>query len=320
MTTFDTFLEGQKANGLSDDLIAVLAEIAKATRKISDTLKTSALDGLTGATEETNVQGETQKPLDILSNDILLDACRKVPSVAFAVSEELDAEVAIHAGGKYAVIFDPLDGSSNLDVNVTVGTIFSVIEAKTGEDILKTGRHQLIAGYAAYGPQTTLVLTTGKGVQIFTLNGDGIYVLTTADAKIVPEAKEFAINAARRASWDDVVSAYIEDAIDSGHNMRWVGSMVADTHRIFNRGGVFLYPADRNKPASGGRLRLLYEANPIGLLVEAAGGEAIIGDTKILDIEPTGLHQRVPVIFGSKAEVDKLAAAYGARVLEAAAE
>lgn len=320
MTTFETFLEGQKQAGLSDDLIAVLREVAEATRKISDTLKTSSLEGLTGATEETNVQGETQKPLDILSNDIILEACRKLPSVSFAVSEELDAEVAIHAGGQYAVIFDPLDGSSNLDVNVTVGTIFSVIEAKTAADILKSGRHQLVAGYAAYGPQTTLVLTTGKGVQIFTLNAKGTYVLTTADAKIVPEAKEFAINAARRASWDDVVAAYIEEAIDTGHNMRWVGSMVADTHRIFNRGGVFLYPADRNKPASGGRLRLLYEANPIGLLVEAAGGEAIIGETKILDIEPTSLHQRVPVIFGSKTEVDKLSAAYGARKLEAAAE
>lgn len=324
MTTFETFLEGQKKAGLSDDLIAVLRAIAEATRKISDTLKTSALDGLTGATEETNVQGETQKPLDILSNDILLEACRTVPAVRFGVSEELEAEVAIHADGKYAVVFDPLDGSSNLDVNVTVGTIFSVIQATAAADILKSGRHQLIAGYAAYGPQTTLVLTIatggGKGVQIFTLNGDGTYVMTTADAKIAPEAKEFAINAARRASWDDVVAAYIENAIDTGHNMRWVGSMVADTHRIFNRGGVFLYPADRNKPASGGRLRLLYEANPIGLLVEAAGGEAIIGETKILDVEPTGLHQRVPVIFGSKAEVDKLAAAYGARVLEAAAE
>ncbi|MEB2847776.1 class 1 fructose-bisphosphatase [Rhizobiales bacterium RZME27] len=320
MTTFETFLQGQKQAGLSDDLIAVIREVAEATRKISDTLKTSSLEGLTGATEETNVQGETQKPLDILSNDILLDACRTLPSVSFAVSEELDAEVAIHADGKYAIIFDPLDGSSNLDVNVTVGTIFSVIEAKEAADILKSGRHQLVAGYAAYGPQTTLVLTTGKGVQIFTLNAQGIYVMTTEDAKIVPEAKEFAINAARRASWDDVVAAYIEEAIDAGHNMRWVGSMVADTHRIFNRGGVFLYPADRNKPTSGGRLRLLYEANPIGMLVEAAGGEAIIGETKILDIQPTGLHQRVPVIFGSRTEVDKLAAAYAARKLEAAAE
>ncbi|WJH41210.1 fructose-1,6-bisphosphatase [Aliirhizobium terrae] len=157
-------------------------------------------------------------------------------------------------------------------------------------------------------------------MQIFTLNADGVYLLTNADAKIVPDAKEFAINAARRASWDDVVAAYIEDAIDTGHNMRWVGSMVADAHRIFNRGGVFLYPADRNKPASGGRLRLLYEGNPIGMLVEAAGGAAIIGETAILDIQPTSLHQRVPVIFGSKAEVDKIAAAYAARVHEAAAE
>ena len=319
MTTFETYLESHKGTLLDDDLIVVLKNVAEATRQISDRLRTSSLDGLTGATEVTNVQGETQKPLDILSNDIMLEACRKSASVSFAVSEELDTEVAIHADGKYAVIFDPLDGSSNLDVNVTVGTIFSVIKAATSDDILKNGRGQLIAGYAAYGPQTSLVLTIGRGVQMFTLNDEGVYLLTTADAKIVPEAKEFAINAARRSSWDDAVAAYIEDAIDNGHNMRWVGSMVADTHRIFNRGGVFLYPADRNKPASGGRLRLLYEANPIGLLVEAAGGAAIIGTSTILDIEPTSLHQRVPVIFGSKAEVDKISAAYKERVLEVAA-
>lgn len=320
MTTFETYLETRNGTVLDDELVVVLRNIAEATRQISDKLRTSSLDGLTGATEITNVQGEAQKPLDILSNEIMLEACRKSPSVSFAVSEELDTEVAIHADGKYAVIFDPLDGSSNLDVNVTVGTIFSVIKASTSGDILKNGRGQLIAGYAAYGPQTTLVLTIGKGVQIFTLNADGVYLMTSADAKIVPEAKEFAINAARRASWDDAVASYIEEAIDTGHNMRWVGSMVADTHRIFNRGGVFLYPADRNKPASGGRLRLLYEANPIGLLVEAAGGAAIIGNSAILDIEPTSLHQRVPVIFGSKAEVDKISAAYSARILEAAAE
>lgn len=312
MTTFDAYLESRKGTVLDDDLATLLGSIAEATRQISDRLRTSSLDGLTGATEVTNVQGETQKPLDILSNDIMLEACRKSPSVSFAVSEELDSEVAVHADGAHAVIFDPLDGSSNLDVNVTVGTIFSVIGAKTPGDILKNGRGQLIAGFAAYGPQTTLVLTIGNGVQIFTLNADGIYMLTNADAKIVPDAKEFAINAARRSSWDDVVSAYIENSLDAGHNMRWVGSMVADTYRIFNRGGVFLYPADRNKPAAGGRLRLLYEANPIGLLVEAAGGAAIIGKTAILDIQPTSLHQRVPVIFGSKSEIAKISAAYHA--------
>jgi fructose-1,6-bisphosphatase I len=318
MTTFDAYLESHRGSALNDDLVVILREVAEATRQISDRLRTSSLDGLTGAAETVNVQGETQKPLDILSNDILLEACRKAPSVSFAVSEELDSEVAIHADGRYAVIFDPLDGSSNLDVNVTVGTIFSVIEAKTAGDILKSGRSQLIAAYAAYGPQTTLVLTIGRGVQMFTLDADGSYVLTNAEATIVADAKEFAINFARRASWDDAVASYIEDAIDNGHNMRWVGSMVADTHRIFNRGGVFLYPADRNKPASGGRLRLLYEANPIGLLIEAAGGAAIIGDTDILDVEPTGLHQRVPVIYGSKNEIAKISAVYAARVQEAA--
>jgi len=318
MTTFETYLDSHKGEMLSDELVVVLRNVAEATRQISDRLRTSSLAGLTGATEVTNVQGETQKPLDVISNEIMLEACRKSPAVIFAVSEELDTEVEIHADGKYAVIFDPLDGSSNLDVNVTVGTIFSVIEATTQAEILKNGRGQLVAAYAAYGPQTSLVITVGKGVQIFTLNDDGDYLMTTADARIVPDTREFAINAARRPSWDDVVADYIERSIDAGYNMRWVGSMVADTHRIFNRGGVFLYPADRSKPGTG-RLRLLYECNPIGLLVEAAGGAAIAGKIDILDIEPTSLHQRVPVIFGSKNEVAKISEAYNAeRVMEVA--
>lgn len=309
MTTFETYLESHRGGALNDELIVVLTNIAEATRQISDRLRTSSLAGLTGATEITNVQGETQKPLDVLSNEIMIEACQRSPAVSFAVSEEVDAEVAVHADGRYAVIFDPLDGSSNLDVNVTVGTIFSVIEAKVPGDILKSGRSQLVAGYAAYGPQTSLVITVGKGVQIFTLDDNGDYLLSTADVKITPETKEFAINAARRPSWDDVIADYIETSIDSGYNMRWVGSMVADTHRIFNRGGVFLYPADRAKPGSG-RLRLLYECNPIGLLIEAAGGAATAGKIAILDIQPTSLHQRVPVIFGSKNEVAKISAAY----------
>ncbi len=320
MTTFEAYLESHQGTLLNDALVVALTNIAKATRQISDKLRSSSLSGLTGATDVTNVQGEVQKPLDILSNEIMLDACRRSPSVGFAVSEELDAEVPVHAGGTYAVIFDPLDGSSNLDVNVTVGTIFSIVEARTAADLLKSGRNQLVSGYAAYGPQTNLVVTIGNGVQIFTLDDRGTYVLTTADAKIPPETKEFAINAARRPSWDDVISTYVDSSVKTpGYNMRWIGSMVADTHRIFNRGGIFLYPADRTKPSSGGRLRLLYEANPIGFLVEAAGGAAIAGKIAILDIEPTSLHQRVPVIFGSRNEVEKISEAYGVdRVLETA--
>ncbi len=318
MTTFETYLESHKGAALNDDLVTVLRNIAEATRQISKQLRTSSLAGLTGATEVTNVQGETQKPLDVLSNEILLEACRKSPAVSFAVSEELDEEVSVHADGKFAVIFDPLDGSSNLDVNVTVGTIFSIIKATAPADILQSGRGQLIAGYAAYGPQTTLLLSVGKGVQIFTLNDDGTYVMTAENVKIPSESKEFAINAARRPSWDDVIVDYIDQSIAGGHNMRWVASMVADAYRIFNRGGIFMYPADRAKPGSG-RLRLLYEANPIGFLVEAAGGAAIAGKIDILDIQPTSLHQRVPVIFGSKSEVAKLTAAYNAeRVMEVA--
>ena len=320
MTTLEAYLESHQGTLLNDALVVALTNIAEATRQISDTLRGSSLSGLTGATDVTNVQGEVQKPLDILSNEIMLDACRRSPSVGFAVSEELDAEVPVHPGGTYAVIFDPLDGSSNLDVNVTVGTIFSIVEARTAADLLKSGRNQLVSGYAAYGPQTNLVMTIGNGVQIFTLDDRGIYVLTTADVKIPPETKEFAINAARRPSWDDVIATYVDRSVRTpGYNMRWIGSMVADTHRIFNRGGIFLYPADRTKPSSGGRLRLLYEANPIGFLVEAAGGAAIAGKIAILDIEPTSLHQRVPVIFGSRNEVEKISEAYGVdRVLETA--
>lgn len=318
MTTFEAYLDSHKGAVLNDELVVVLGNIVEATRQISKKLRTSSLAGLTGATEVTNVQGETQKPLDVLSNEIMLDACRKSPAVSFAVSEELDTEVAVHAAGRYAVIFDPLDGSSNLDVNVTVGTIFSVIEARTPGDILKSGRGQVLAGYVAYGPQTVLMLTVGKGVQIFTLDENDAYVMTAEDVRIVPDSKEFAINAARRPSWEDVIVDYIDHSIASGHNMRWVASMVADAYRIFNRGGVFLYPSDRSKPGSG-RLRLLYEANPIGLLVEAAGGAAIAGRINILDIQPTSLHQRVPVIFGSRNEVAKISAAYNAeRVAEPA--
>ncbi len=317
MTTFEAYLDSHTGTLLTEELVVVLRNISEATRQISDKLRSSSLSGLTGTTDAINVQGETQKPLDLVSNEIMLEACRTSPSVSFAVSEELDVEVPIHADGKYAVIFDPLDGSSNLDVNVTVGTIFSIVEASAATHVLKCGRKQLVSGYAAYGPQTHLVLTIGKGVQIFTLSGQGDYLLTTADARIASETKEFAINAARRPSWDEVIVAYIDAATDTpGYNMRWVGSMVADTHRIFNRGGIFLYPADRNKPTSG-RLRLLYEANPIGFLVEAAGGAAIAGNTPILDIEPTSLHQRVPVIFGSRNEVAKISEAYKVQSLEA---
>jgi fructose-1,6-bisphosphatase I len=184
-----------------------------------------------------------------------------------------------------------------------------VIPAAKPEDILQSGRGQLVAGYAAYGPQTTLLLSVGRGVQIFTLNAAGDYVMTAENVTIPSDSKEFAINAARRPSWDDVVVNYIDGSIAGGHNMRWVASMVADAYRIFNRGGIFMYPADRAKPGSG-RLRLLYEANPIGFLVEAAGGAAIAGKIDILDIQPTSLHQRVPVIFGSKNEVAKISAAY----------
>jgi fructose-1,6-bisphosphatase I len=274
-------------------------------------LRKSSLSGLTGSTETVNVQGETQKPLDVVSNEILLRACRMAGSVRFAVSEELPREIEVAPDGQYAVIFDPLDGSSNLDVNVTVGTILSVVSAGTTADILQSGRGQLFAAYAAYGPQTTLVLTFGKTVEIFSLDDQGTYHRSSADVRICPDSAEFSINAARKGGWDDVISSYVDRAVERpGGNMRWVGSMVADAHRILNRGGVFLYPSDSREPDVAGRLRLLYEANPMALIVEAAGGMATTGDLHILDLVPRSLHQRVPLIFGSRNEVEVLAALY----------
>lgn len=313
MQTLNAFLESQLAMGVEHDLLEIVRNVADATRQISRRVRSSTLMGLTGVSSDVNVQGEAQKPLDLLANEIMLRACWQSKGVSFAVSEELDEEVTVHPEGRYALIFDPLDGSSNLDVNVTVGTIFSVVAASSVGDILKKGREQLVAGYAAYGPQTALVITFGLGVQIFTLSEDDEYVMTMDGVTIPPEASEFAINVARRTSWDDVIASYVELAMNSHtHNMRWIGSMVADTHRILNRGGIFMYPADRARGPASGRLRLLYEANPIAYLIEAAGGGAVAGDLDILDIQPTSLHQRVPVIFGSVNEVEKLKTAYRA--------
>lgn len=310
------FLNAKRERGFDPDLLELVQTIADATIKISRQLRVAVLHGHVGATEDTNVQGEVQKPLDVIADNVFVAACQTSAAVSFAVSEEQDNEIPVSATGKYAVIFDPLDGSSNLDVNVTVGSIVSVIPAKASSELLQPGRNQVFAAYAAYGPSTSLVLTFGDDVDFFSLNADEEYELADADVKIPSGNAEFSINTSRQNLWDKPVQDYIaaslagEGVYAKRYNMRWVGSMVADIHRIMHRGGIFLYPNDAEIAKKGGRLRLLYEANPMGFLVEAAGGGASTGLVRILDIQPKELHQRVPVILGALDEVEAVERRY----------
>jgi fructose-1,6-bisphosphatase I len=269
------------------------------------------------------VQGEIQKKLDIISNEILLQANEWGGHLAAMASEEMESFHPIpnrYPKGEYLLLFDPLDGSSNIDVNVTIGTIFSVLKAPEGmqepseQDFLQAGTKQVAAGYAVYGPQTMLVLTTGNGVNCFTLDREmGSWVMTQRDIKIPVDTAEYAINASNARHWFPPVRRYI-DELEQGKvgprgknfNMRWIASMVADVHRILNRGGIFMYPADARDPDKPGKLRLMYEANPMSLIIEQAGGAATDGHQRILDIQPTGLHQRVAVFLGSKNEVERV--------------
>ncbi len=310
------FLNAKRERGVDPDLLELVQTIADATIKISRQLRVAVLHGHVGATEETNVQGEVQKPLDVIADNVFVEACQTSAAVSFAVSEEQDNEIPVSATGKYAVIFDPLDGSSNLDVNVTVGSIVSVIPAKAASELLQPGRNQVFAAYAAYGPSTSLVLTFSDDVDFFSLNANEEYELADADVKIPSGNAEFSINTSRQNLWDKPVQDYIaaslagEGVYAKRYNMRWVGSMVADIHRIMHRGGIFLYPNDAEIAKKGGRLRLLYEANPMGFLVEAAGGGASTGLVRILDIQPKELHQRVPVILGALDEVEAVERRY----------
>jgi fructose-1,6-bisphosphatase I len=271
--------------------------------------------------ESENVQGEVQKKLDIISNDILLEANEWGGHLAAMASEEMETIHPIpnrYPMGEYLLLFDPLDGSSNIDVNVSIGTIFSVLKAADGvqapkeADFLQAGSKQVAAGYAVYGPQTVLVLTTGNGVQCFTLDREmGSWVMTQRNMQIPADTKEFAINASNARHWHPPVKRYVDEMLagttgprGKDFNMRWIASMVADVHRILNRGGVFMYPADAREPDKPGKLRLMYEANPMAFIVEQAGGAATDGQQRILDIQPEKLHQRVPVFLGSKNEVD----------------
>lgn len=319
-TTISKFLIEQ-LRGAEDqaDLAALLIDVTAAVKSIASMTAKGALGGFLGSLGTENVQGETQKKLDVLSNDAMIQACEWGGLVAGMASEEMDDPYTLpkeFERGPYLLVFDPLDGSSNIDVNVSVGTIFSVLRhTKIGDpataDYLRPGVEQVAAGYAIYGPATMMVLTVGKGTHGFTLDREiGNFILTHPDLKIPEDTSEFAINASNERFWEPPVQRYVAECKagktgDRGRdfNMRWIASMVAEAHRILTRGGIYLYPGDARRGYENGRLRLIYEANPIGMLIEQAGGGCTTGPERMLDVAPTGLHQRVPLVFGSAHEV-----------------
>lgn len=317
--TLREYLADPKGDGVPAprELGILIEAISDSCRTISALVSRGALADVLGSAGTGNIQGEEQKQLDVLANDELMAMATASGVVAGAASEEEDEARPMKAGAPYLLLFDPLDGSSNIDVNVSIGTIFSILPAKTGEGaapFLQTGRNQVCAGYCVYGPQTTLVLTLGSGVVAFTMDPPtGQWVQTTASVRVPEKTKEFSINMSNMRHWADPVRAYIDECLAGeggprakNYNMRWIASMVADVHRILSRGGVFLYPWDKREPGKPGKLRLMYEANPMSMLCEQAGGKAFDGAKAILDVQPTGLHQRVSVMLGSKEEVERL--------------
>ena len=320
------------ARSTDPQLTDLISAICACCSDIAGELQVGALTGILGALEDTNVQGETQKQLDVIANDMLKDALLKLPTVAGIASEEEDLPVAGNADGRFLVLFDPLDGSSNIDVNVSVGTIFSVLELPAGMNggeekaYLQNGRAQLAAGYVLYGPATTLVMTTGDGVQQYSLNKSGEFIQTHEAMTIAADTKEFAINMANQRFWQPEMKGYVEGLLagadgerGKNFNMRWIAAMVTDVHRILTRGGIFSYPWDNRDPAKPGKLRLMYEGNPMSMLVEQAGGLATNCFGNILDMEPTKIHQRCAVALGSKNEIEVLLDAHkGALDSEAA--
>jgi fructose-1,6-bisphosphatase I/sedoheptulose-1,7-bisphosphatase len=322
-TTLSKFLI-QQLSCIEDanDLGALLVDVAAAVKAISAMTAKGALGGFLGEMGTKNVQGETQQTLDVLANEVMLRSCEWGGLVAGMASEELDDPYAVpdeYSRGRYLLVFDPLDGSSNIDVNVTVGTIFSVLRHNKSDrpavaDYLQPGEQQVAAGYAIYGPATMLVITVGQGTHGFTLDREiGNFILTHPNLQIPADASEFAINTSNARFWEPPVHRYVAECQagntgDRGRdfNMRWIASMVAEVHRILMRGGVFMYPRDTKDGSKPGRLRLLYEANPMSLLVEQAGGRASTGNQRLLAVTPDALHQRVPLILGSRNEVERI--------------
>ncbi|GAB6079652.1 class 1 fructose-bisphosphatase [Hydrogenophilus hirschii] len=308
----------------SGDFNALILDMARACKAIARQVAYGALGKSNHAVTTTiNVQGEEQKPLDVISNECFMRLTEWGGYLAAMASEEMDEPYLIpeqYPRGRYLLLFDPLDGSSNIDVNVSVGSIFSVLRAPEGkteitiEDFLQPGTQQVAAGYAIYGPMTMLVLTVGRGVVGFTLDPDfGEFMLTHPNIRIPESTKEFAINTSNARFWEPPVKRYVDECLKGktgprgkDFNMRWVASLVAETHRILSRGGVFLYPRDNKEPKKPGRLRLLYECNPIGMIVEQAGGRASTGYGPVLEVQPTELHQRIGFVFGSREEVERI--------------
>jgi fructose-1,6-bisphosphatase I len=320
-------VEQQRSAGHIPAQLRLLIEVvARACKGISQAVSKGALGGensVMGSAGSENVQGEVQKKLDIIANEVLIEANEWGGHLAAMASEEMDDIYVVpnrYPQGEYLLLFDPLDGSSNIDINGGIGTIFSVLkktEGNTGvdqQDFLQPGKQQVAAGYCIYGPQTTLVLTVGDGVAMFTLDREqGSFVLITENVQIPEDTQEFAINMSNMRHWDEPIKRYIDECLQGQEgprgkdfNMRWVAAMVADVHRILTRGGVFLYPWDKREPEKAGKLRLLYEANPMSWLVEQAGGAATNTQQRILDIQPDKLHQRVSVVLGSKNEVERI--------------
>jgi fructose-1,6-bisphosphatase I len=316
-------VEQQRENGaIPSNLRLLLEVVARACKSISHAVNKGALGGILGSAGSENVQGEVQKKLDIIANDVLIEANEWGGHLAAMASEEMDSIHIVpnrYPQGEYLLLFDPLDGSSNIDVNVSIGTIFSVLKKPddhpgvTEQDFLQAGSSQVAAGYCVYGPQTTLVLTFGAGVAMFTLDREqGSFVLTQENVQIPVDTQEFAINMSNMRHWAAPVRQYIDECLagkdgprGKNFNMRWIASMVADVHRILTRGGVFMYPWDQREPNKPGKLRLMYEANPMSWLIEQAGGASTNGQQRIMDIKPTELHQRVSVVLGSKNEVER---------------
>ncbi|EXA67362.1 fructose-1-6-bisphosphatase family protein [Acinetobacter baumannii 348935] len=313
--TLSQFLQQQNGN-LTPELAQVIETIGNTCKRIDQLLQKGALAGVLGSAQHENVQGEEQKKLDVISNDYLIDALKVHPHVGGLASEELDEFTSAQENGQYLVLFDPLDGSSNIDINMCVGTIFSILPAKNSvtqaEDFMQAGVNQVAAGYVLYGPSTMMALTVGAGVVFFTFDPETQEFLLTSEAiQVAADTKEYAINASNQRHWEAPVQRYIDELLAGktgprakDFNMRWVACMVGDIHRILCRSGIFMYPYDLKDPTKAGRLRLMYEANPMSMLMEQAGGASTTGRVRILEIEPTNLHQRVPVIIGSKNEVE----------------
>ena len=317
-------IEQQREHGHIPQQLRLLIEVvARACKRIAISVNKGALGDVLGTASTENVQGEIQKKLDIIANEVLIEANEWGGHLAAMASEEMEGIYSVpnrYPQGEYLLLFDPLDGSSNIDVNVSIGTIFSVLRKVNNsrgvseEDFLQPGKQQAAAGYCVYGPQTTLVLTLGNGVVMFTLDREqGSFVLTNDEVAIPEDTKEFAVNMSNQRHWAPPMQRYISECLagvegprGKDFNMRWIASMVADVHRILTRGGVFMYPWDRREPEKAGKLRLMYEANPMAFLVEQAGGAATNARDRIMDLQPGKLHERVSVVLGSKNEVERV--------------